>query len=131
MLAVGVFTISCTSNQEDAVRDVRAVCIDIGFDGKGPEDSTDNDSPTTPEEITKYADNLDDDVNRAARAARLDQRWDRFSNALTDGQEWFRQSAIESDGTRPESERNAAQEQADQLDGFTDVLRQECRKALA
>ncbi|MBE4761336.1 hypothetical protein [Streptomyces caniscabiei] len=84
-------------------------------------------------EATEYAEGLDEAVNQAAKAARLDQRWDRLSNSITDGQEWFRQVGIAKDVTLSEDERDIAQQQADQLDSdeIVRVMRQECRKALA
>ncbi|NUV61946.1 hypothetical protein [Streptomyces sp. CAI-85] len=134
IMLVGVTAMACTPNQEDeALNDARQVCIDLGFDKEESNDSSDDDGSMTSGELTEYADDLDEEVNQAARAARLDQRWDRLSNAATDGQEWFRQLGIAQDETRSVGERNIAQERADQLDGdeIVNVMRQECRKALA
>ncbi|MDX3541620.1 hypothetical protein PV729_09275 [Streptomyces europaeiscabiei] len=134
MMLVGVAAIACTPNQEDeALNDARQVCIDLGFDNEDSEDSSDDDEQMTSGELTEYSDNLDEEVDQAARAARLDQRWDRLSNAVTDSQEWFRQLSISEDGLRSVDERNIAQERAAKLDSdeIVNVIRQECRKALA
>lgn len=134
MLVVGVAAIACTPNQEDeALSDVREVCTDLGFDERDSDDPSGITGFMNSTEATEYAEGLDEAVNQAAKAARLDQRWDRLSNSITDGQEWFRQVGIAKDVTLSEDERDIAQQQADQLDSdeIVRVMRQECRKALA
>lgn len=134
ILLVGVAAIACTPNQEDeALSDVRQVCIDLGYGDDESEDSSDDSGTTTSAEWEELADAVDEVANQAARAARLDRRWDRLSNAVTDGQALAEEMAIASDETQPVFDRNTAQEQVDQLDpdGILQVMRQECRKAQA
>lgn len=131
LVVVGVCAIACTPSQEDeALSDARQACIDLGY---GDDDSSSDEEATTSAEWTEFADALDGIADQAARAARTDRRWDRLSNAVTDGQEFSEQLSIATDETQPISDRNTAQERADQLDGarIYRVLNQECRKAQA
>ncbi|MEU9331399.1 hypothetical protein AB0D91_48275 [Streptomyces canus] len=126
--------IGCTSNQEGkALRDVQQACINLGFGGSDSGDGSDDDAATTSKELTDLSDSMDETANTVARAARIDPRWNRLSNAVTDGQEWAKQMAIARDQTQTELDRSTAQEQADQLEPLhlAQVMRQECRKAQA
>lgn len=132
VLVVGVAAIACTPNQEDeGLRDARQVCIDFGLGDDESEDSSDDSGDTMSTE--ELADGLDELANQAARAARLDRRWDRLSNTVTDMQEWAEKMAITEDEAQPQSDRDTAQQEADRLDSsrLLQVVRQECRKALA
>ncbi|MFJ5788209.1 hypothetical protein [Streptomyces hydrogenans] len=71
-------------------------------------------------------------ADEAALAARLDPRWDRLSNALSDVQEVFSHWSTVEDTTLSQEQRDAARVQADQLNAV-DLVRaidQECRKAM-
>lgn len=135
VLVVGVAAIACAPNQgEDALSDARQVCIDFGYgDDESEESSDDNTGTTTSADLAELTDGMDKLVNQAARAARLDRRWDRLSNTVTDIQEWAEQTTTALDDTQPELDRDSAKTQADKLDpsNLRRVMRQECRKALA
>lgn len=134
LAVVGVAAIACTPSQEnEALRDVRQACTNLGIGDSESGDDSDDDGATTSKELADLADRMDNTVNAVAKAARTDPRWDRLSNAITDSQEWAKQMAIAIDETRSEVDRSSAQEQANQLEPLhiLQVVRQECRKAQA
>lgn len=124
---------ACTSGAHAALADAQQACADLGYvDGKIKSSETDDsDDPWSASEWAETADGYDATADRAARAARADARWNRLSNAITDFQAMTEQMAIVENTTLPQSDRDAAQVQLDQLDlnAMTRTIDQECRKA--
>lgn len=110
------------SDRDMALKEVRLAC----GPGNGPAPQLTKDSMAVDFEAAAAA--VDDQVERAARAARLDARWDRLSNAWTNVQAAYRAKAATLVSDTP-----AANEALARLDfaGSSQIVQQECRKALA
>ncbi|WP_426364091.1 hypothetical protein [Streptomyces sp. E-08] len=79
------------------------------------------------------ADGLNEEANLAARAARVDPRWNDLSNTVTDFQRLAELSSTIEDQSLTQADRDAAQAQKDAMNPSEVVrsLDQECRKAQA
>ena len=127
VLVLGGLVVSCVASDEEQARKHAAkACADFGY-GVDSGSTT----PSTAEELGNAASGSQSVADEAALAARLDSRWDRLSNALTDAQEFLELAAIFENESLPQAERDAARANADQLDApnMLRTFEQECRKA--
>lgn len=128
-----VVATACTSQQDKALDDARYVCNAFGY----PEDKTSvpmNDATSwSADQWDDAASHLNDLVNRAARAAQQDARWNLLSNAFTELQVFAEQQAILADPARGPVSHAAAQSRINQMNSpeTLRVLKQECLKAVA
>lgn len=135
-LAAGLALTGCTSPSESASADARQACENLGYDSDGSW-SGGSDAPTVGDwdaaKWTEVSESINEEVNRAARAAREDRSWDRLSNAVTDFHRLTELRATIENANLAQADRDSAQTQYDALNPPTVVriLQQECRKALA
>jgi hypothetical protein len=134
VLALGGLLVACGQPGVGEAREHAVnACRDFGYDGDtGDTESSDSTTPQTSEELTGYARGIGPVADEAALAARLDPRWDRLSNALSDVQEMFRRASTSEDAALSQEQRDTARAQVDQLDpaGLVRTIQQECRKAM-
>ncbi|MEU9705103.1 hypothetical protein [Streptomyces sp. NPDC047981] len=136
-LVMGLVLTGCASPSETAGADARQTCENLGYNDaseSADEDSSGNATDTwSAGKWAEVAEDLDEEVNRAARAARADRSWDRLSNAVTDFQRLTELKATIENTSLPQADRDAAQAQHEALNGpeVVRAMEQECRKALA
>ncbi|WP_426567337.1 hypothetical protein [Streptomyces canus] len=120
------------SDVEKAREHAVNACRDYGYDGDNEgTGSADSTTPDTSEDLAGYARDIGPVADEAALAARLDLRWDRLANALSDVQRLLKHASTSQDVTLPQEQRDAAQAQVEQLApaALVRTVNQECRKA--